>query len=934
MGVVYRARDERLPRDVAVKVIAPDLLADDDARRRFRDEALALSKLNHPNVETIHDFERHDGLDVIVAEYVPGRTLTELVRDGPLDERDAVRLGTQLAHGLSAVHEQGIVHRDLKPGNLRVTPDQRLKILDFGLAERLPRLDGGDATTLRPAAGDDRPGTPRYMSPERIRGGPPDVREDVYGAGTVLYEMATGVAPFRAPNLMALTHEILDLDPSPPRALNPLISADFEHVILKALEKDPGRRHQTAAELAADLERLGSQAQIHWPAPRPRRRRAWAIAAAAGLAVLGTALFSLVARDAAPTAGPGAGTREWVAIGDFAGCARGAEACDALREALTIALEQSRFLNVLPRPRVVEALRRMERSPDSVLDEATGLDLCRRERVSVLLTGRVATAGTASHVTVRALAADGRLLFTVRETATGHDEVVKRIDALSRRVRQQLGESSAQIGESPPLQQVTTRSTAALERYSRAVDLVARGEIADASAALLAAVALDPEFGMAHHQLAAVYNQLGEPAKERVHLERAHALRSKLTDRERLVIAGRYHSLREEYGRAVENLQTLAGLYPDDPAARYELARALTYVGRRQDGVVQFRQALRSNPYSAPSASGLVLLLAELGENDAALAVADEARARQLETPHLQWGRAMALMGQGETGAARRTLESLSRGSEEAYRTIGELYLTRLAILEGRFRAAREELTRAVRADRLAGRTYPEHHRRFLLGRLALLASDRGEAMRQAQALVAGAAAPRVEDLHYAGFLQVLAGDVTAARGTLQRLRTATADRADAFGRSCTLLLDANILSRLGRGEPAERYREAYAAYPTYLAHQGLAEWLETQGDWHGALSAWRRVVEARGEVLRHGFPADWVLAHLRAARAARRLGRTGEALDGYRHAIEAWKEGDADTLQAEIEREWRTLAGTAAPVAGGTVRPIAPVAGRVEKAP
>jgi serine/threonine protein kinase len=149
MGEVYRARDERLQRDVAIKLLPQGLLADEAARKRFHKEALSLSRLNHPNIATVHDFDTHSGVDFLVMEYVPGDSLDQKVAKGPLPERESVRLSLQLAEGLAAAHEQGVVHRDLKPGNLRVTPDGRLKILDFGLAKLVRPEPSSDAAGTR-----------------------------------------------------------------------------------------------------------------------------------------------------------------------------------------------------------------------------------------------------------------------------------------------------------------------------------------------------------------------------------------------------------------------------------------------------------------------------------------------------------------------------------------------------------------------------------------------------------------------------------------------------------------------------------------------------------------------------------------------------------------------------------------------------------------
>ena len=195
MGEVYRARDEHLARDVAIKVLPPGTLTDESARKHFHKEALILSQLNHPNVATIHDFDTQQGVDFLVMEYIPGITLSEKVAAGPLPEKEVLRLGVQLAEGLSAAHEHGVVHRDLKPGNLRLTSDGRLKILDFGLAKlRRPVTDSAATETLSET--ETMAGTLPYMAPEQLLGGEIDERTDIHAAGSVLYEMATGQRPF------------------------------------------------------------------------------------------------------------------------------------------------------------------------------------------------------------------------------------------------------------------------------------------------------------------------------------------------------------------------------------------------------------------------------------------------------------------------------------------------------------------------------------------------------------------------------------------------------------------------------------------------------------------------------------------------------------------------------------------------------------------
>ncbi len=284
MGVVYRAHDEHLGRDVAIKVLPQGTLADETARKRFRKEAEALSKLNHPNIQTVHDFDTQAGTAFLVMELIPGVTLSDKLTAGPLPEKETFRLGAQLAEGLAAAHDQGVVHRDLKPGNLRLTPDGRLKILDFGLAKLLPAP--AEATTTD-TLGETRAvaGTLPYMAPEQLCGERADVRSDIWAAGAVLYEMVTGQRPFPETQGPRLIDAILNQPPRPPSVANRRVSPGLESIILKCLEKDPEDRYQSVRELVVDLRRLSTGA----PAMAVGRRRAlpryWAVAPVA-LAVL------------------------------------------------------------------------------------------------------------------------------------------------------------------------------------------------------------------------------------------------------------------------------------------------------------------------------------------------------------------------------------------------------------------------------------------------------------------------------------------------------------------------------------------------------------------------------------------------------------------------------------------------------------------------
>jgi TolB-like protein/Tfp pilus assembly protein PilF/tRNA A-37 threonylcarbamoyl transferase component Bud32 len=279
MGEVYRAHDEHLDREVAIKVLPPGMLVDESSRKRFHKEALALSRLNHPNIATIHDFDTEGGVDFLVMEYIPGITLSAEVANRPLSEAMVISLGTQLAEGLAAAHEQGVIHRDLKPGNLRLTRDGRLKILDFGLAKlRQPVASSAETENLTETQ--TMTGTLPYMAPEQLLGEGSDARTDIHAAGAVLYEMGTGQRSFADVERSQVIAAILRKPPRPPRDINPRVSPELERIILKCMDKHPPDRYQSAIELAVDLRRLGGSGSISIPAAG-RQRFAWRRAAGA-----------------------------------------------------------------------------------------------------------------------------------------------------------------------------------------------------------------------------------------------------------------------------------------------------------------------------------------------------------------------------------------------------------------------------------------------------------------------------------------------------------------------------------------------------------------------------------------------------------------------------------------------------------------------------
>src|SRR6476661_360363 len=265
MGEVYLAHDDRLNRDVAIKVLPADRSLDDAARQRFLREARAASALNHPNIITIYETDSHNGVAFIAMEYVKGSSLAEVLHERPLTDAEAIAYATQIADALAKAHAAGIVHRDLKPGNVMVTEDGLVKVLDFGLAKLETVAKGamagkasgpGSAETasLLSIAGTTL-GTLSYMSPEQARGEPTDFRSDIFSFGVVLFEMLTRELPFTGENLLAMLHSLHFGAPKDIRYLRPDLPPAIASIVGRCLQKLPADRYQNAAEIARDLRR-------------------------------------------------------------------------------------------------------------------------------------------------------------------------------------------------------------------------------------------------------------------------------------------------------------------------------------------------------------------------------------------------------------------------------------------------------------------------------------------------------------------------------------------------------------------------------------------------------------------------------------------------------------------------------------------------------
>jgi serine/threonine protein kinase/tetratricopeptide (TPR) repeat protein len=621
MGVVYRAHDEHLDRDIAIKILPSGMLGDTAARQRFHKEAHAVSKLNHPNIASVYDFDSCDGIDYLAEELVPGISLEEMLSSGPLGEKELVNLGTQLCEGLVAAHNRGVLHRDIKPSNLRVTPEGQLKIIDFGLAKivAIAGLAADEQATLSetqiPA------GTLPYMSPEQLRNEKLDARSDIWAAGCVLYEMATGRRPFLGRGT-AVVEEILHQALAPPSKLNHKISPSLEVIIEKCLEKDAALRYGSAHEIAVDLRRLSAGAAL---VPTVRRRRsglywAWLLAALIFLVLIAGAGWKLRLHSSTMQ-------NKSIAVLSFRNMS-GDQSLNwldsGLAELLTTNLSQVKGMDVLSREQIFRAIKRKGQQNAPELPPEVALDVARDAGADTCVSGSLMRLG-ASKLRVDLHVQDtrtGKILFSDKVESDDINGIFTMVDAMTARLAERALPASQMPASTPQVIEVMTSNLEAMRHYQVALDYFRKAQGDEAIREFEEAVHIDPQFGMAYYYLQYFYVTLGNAAKADETLHILERLQSRLPRVVQLDVEKKRVGAIGDYEGAIRAAEATVREDPRWSEGLVRLAQA-TVIDQPERAASLARQAVALEPNEPRMYNYLAGIEATAGHEAAALEACD-----------------------------------------------------------------------------------------------------------------------------------------------------------------------------------------------------------------------------------------------------------------------------------------------------------------------
>ena len=898
MGEVYRARDSKLNRDVALKVLPEHFALDPDRLARFKREAQVLASLNHPNIAAIYGFEDSGSVHALVLELVEGGTLEDRIAQGPIPIDEALPVARQIAEALDAARDQGVIHRDLKPANIKLRPDGTVKVLDFGLAKLAQPSDAGlqtsdlsqSPTLTSPAA--TRlgviMGTAAYMSPEQARGMPVDRRTDIWAFGCVLYEMLSGRHAFAGATISDTIAKILEREPDW-RTLPASTPARIRDLLRRCLQKDQQRRLHDIADARIEIE------ETHTALSAPRRVVGLpAVAAGVALALVLVAAAWWYAWRSIPSVphDPVA-----VLIADFENRTNDPTFDGTLEPVLRIVLEGASFISAYDRTQIGP---RLGVQPPDQLDEPAARQLAVNQGLGVVLSGSLDRQGSGYGLSVRAVqAVTGSVIGSAQGTASDKDGVLTEATRLVTVVREALGDDTSDSAQRFAMETLSATSLEVVRDYAAAAEAMSDGRFDEALRSFLKATERDPTFGLAYAGMAISSRNLGRQQDAEQYVKEAVRHLDRMTDRERYRTRGLFFLITSDYQACVEEYGDLVARYAADVGAHNNLALCSTYLRDMPRALLEMRQAVRILPRRALYRFNLAVYAAYAGDFRTG---EQEARmAQELGSPLALLSLALAQLGLDQISQAAESYRQLARVNLQgaSYAASG---LADLAVYEGRFSDAVRILEQGAAEDVASLEPDRAAVKFVALAYTQVLRQQRSAAVAAAEKALANSEAVKIRFLAARVFLE--AGEIARARTLAESLASHLQAEPQAYAK----ILEAEVALKNGDARQAIKLlTEANSVLDTWIGHFELGRAFFEAGAFTQADSEFDRCLKRRGEALALFLDEEPTYGYLPPVyyyqgRVREEL-KTGAFRESYRAYLNTRGKAGEDPLLPEIRR-------------------------------